>query len=535
MTYESNQNTLRGSLAVLLATVLLCSGCVSSQLGPTVVDYNRAVEQAQNEMLLLNAVRAAKRQPLYLTDTTKITGSIRRDLTATLTLPFGSIYRKSMTPDSGAPGGTYSVNPTFDVNVLNAQEFMKKFTAPMDPEVFAFYWNEDFPPDLILHLFVVQVEVQTPDGLDEAGKQKFKTSARYSNHPLVDDRNRKQANTELRCFGEWVRWFSSNRPRLTAKDPDDAKIGPVLAATDSKISFTDLTAGTQTGYTIEEDVSKKGFQLKRTKKEYRFEFDPEKPFDFPECRPLKEKPSSDFPDAIDTSLAVVTLVKKSQAEAGGTTTPIGTAAVTASRTSGTVAPATPALKEEIKYRAVLHLRSHEALVYYLGQIVRLERNLSEVPLVAIQIRPDPLDEIGQPDPDARPYRLVPLFVAFPPAGTDAKGKPFPDCQHFAVRVADAESETYVIPRPPSSAVIPTKGSDPAPSERLCGNWLGHRGDQLGTSLDCVADANGDHYLGDLSCDAGESMHVLSILTQLIALEKTAKETPTTPVVRTVGQ
>jgi hypothetical protein len=71
--------------------------------------------------------------------------------------------------------------------------------------------------------------------------------------------------------------------------------------------------------------------------------------------------------------------------------------------------------------------------------------------------------------------------------------------------------------------------------RQCGSWLGHRDKQLKTSLDCVADTNGDHYLGDLSCDAGESMHVLSILTQLIALEKTAKETPTTPVVRTVGQ
>jgi hypothetical protein len=470
MTYKSNQNTLRGWLAMLLATALLCSACVASQLGPTVVDYNRAVEQAQNEMLLLNTVRAAKRQPLYLTDTTKITGSIKRDLTATVTLPFGWLHRNSAntgTTNSAAPGATYSVNPTFDVNVLNAQEFMQKFTSPMDPEVFAFYWNEGFAPDLLLHLFVLQVEIQKPDGLDEKGNQKFTTSARYTNHPVVDDRKWQEANVELRCFGKWVRWLISNKPRLTARAPEDAKIGPLLGMTkEAKLTFTDLTAGTQKGYTIEEEVLKKDvperFQLKRTKKEYRLEFDPEKAFepDFPECKPLKEKPSSEFPDAVDTSLPVVTLVQKPPAPAGGKSTTTGATAESGSavpRAAGAAPLSTSPEKEEIKYRAVLHLRSHEALVYYLGQIVRLERNLSQVPLIAIQIRPDPLDEIGTPDPDALPYVLVPLFVAFPPFGSDAKEKPFPDCHQFAVRIDERfrqEVWKCIRRQPPRNALEP---------------------------------------------------------------------------------
>lgn len=508
MTYGLNRKNPLEWLAVPLATALLCSGCVASQLAPTVVDYNRAVEQAQNQMLLLNAVRAAKRQPLYLTDTTKITGSIKRDLTATLTFPFGILHHNSMTPgttNSAAPGGTYSVNPTFDVNVLNAQEFMQKFTAPMDPAIFAFYWNEGWPQDMLLHLFVSAVEVQKADGKDKKGNPKFKTYAQYFNHPRVDDPSDLQpaaaGKADLQCFSMWVRWLISNIPRLTAKDAADAKIGPLLGTTASNLTFTDLIAGTQKGYTVEEDPELKvkpqadRFQLKRTAKEYRLEFDPKNLFDLAVCGELKEaKPSIDLPDAIDTTVQAVIVKPPGSSE-----------------------------EKPVDYRAVLHLRSHEALVYYLGQIVRLERNLSEVPLIAIQIGTNPLK--AQPNAKPRgPYELVPLFVAFPPSGADLNDRPFPDCHQFAVQVADAEAETYGIPRLSSSALLPPGGGYPSAPRPQCK-----------TPIDCSPENNGDLYLGRLSCDAGESMHVLSLLTQLIALEKTAKETQSTPVVRTVGQ
>src|ERR1700688_938859 len=78
-------------LASVLALALSQYGCVSRQLAPTVVSYNLAVEQAQNEVLLLNAIRAEHHLPMYLTDISKITGSIRRDVTASVALPFGPV------------------------------------------------------------------------------------------------------------------------------------------------------------------------------------------------------------------------------------------------------------------------------------------------------------------------------------------------------------------------------------------------------------------------------------------------------------
>lgn len=121
----------RGLFAVTFAMMVVAmSGCVSANVAPTVVSYNLSVEQAQNEMLLLNAVRAAKWQPMYVTDVAKVTGSIRRDLSATLAVPFSSLHHGTGANDSGGSGVTFSVNPTFEINTLNTTDFMKGFCSP---------------------------------------------------------------------------------------------------------------------------------------------------------------------------------------------------------------------------------------------------------------------------------------------------------------------------------------------------------------------------------------------------------------------
>jgi hypothetical protein len=75
-----------------------------------------------------------------------------------------------------------------------------------------------------------------------------------------------------------VRWYTSGQPRLSAKDADDAKIGPALQPK----TVRDLMAGTLEGFKIEDLGGK--FQLKKTKKDYRLERPSgSKPFDPAGC------------------------------------------------------------------------------------------------------------------------------------------------------------------------------------------------------------------------------------------------------------
>ncbi|MBV8200968.1 MAG: hypothetical protein JOZ15_10145 [Acidobacteria bacterium] len=69
------------SALLLPLPALLLAGCIRvGDLSHSAMQYNEAVEEAQNRMLLLNVVRAKLFRPMYITDLTKVTGNIKLDL-----------------------------------------------------------------------------------------------------------------------------------------------------------------------------------------------------------------------------------------------------------------------------------------------------------------------------------------------------------------------------------------------------------------------------------------------------------------------
>jgi len=437
----------------LVSTLVLALpqyGCVSRQLAPTVVSYNLAVEHAQNEVLLLNAIRAEHHLPMYLTDISKITGSIRRDITGTVALPFGHLLhagRDSAGIDTGSavangtatPGATYSVNPTFDVNVLNTQDFMRGFLKPVDTQTFSYYWDQAYPPELLLHLFVLRVEVA-----DQAAPKE--NVAIYENHPYDHGDNK-----DLRCFSQWVTWFLDGEARPhTVTIPKVTGIGPPLER--KVVGLKELIAASaRDELTLEpsnpKDKDHPQYQLKSTKTEIQLSSRPQTPFNPVGCHP-KTGPAS------------------------------------AARASDLHAEA---VADKQKEKITFQLRSPEGILYYLGQILRLEHFNGAVSRIKLEGR----DE------------LFPIFVALQkhPAG----GSPGTqlNCPSF-VDVTDSLKDRYIIPRQPP----------PPPPE----NARAPEG-----------------YLAPLStCDPGFSMTSLNIVSQLIGLQKAAKDFPTTSVVRTIG-
>jgi hypothetical protein len=436
-------------LALLLVFSIAQYGCVSRQLAPTIVSYNLAVESAQNNVLLLNTIRAEKHLPMYLTDISTINGSIRRDLTATVALPFGHLlhHADSEANDTAAavsnglatPGATYSVNPTFTFNVLNTQDFMRGFLKPVSIETLAFYWGQAYPPELLLHLFVLEVDV-----LDAKNHLK----ARYHNHPQIppytNAKHPQDINHDLRCFGQWVSWFVQGAHFETAPEKLQA-VGPPLGTNDFHLD--DLL---EVAEASDVTLTKQGgsFQL--------------------ESKPQKElmlvSPQSEpFPQeaaCTDTEL-------DETAPAPGSATLEGRTSLGQSH-------------DTVRF----HLRSPEGIIYYLGQLSRLLHHTGQV----ARLRLDGYDE------------LSPIFVVLERNPT----APSPKLRCGSlVETTDAQGDSYFIPAYPKLAAVDDRTSD---------------------------------YLAPLAkCDPGVSMISLNIVSQLIGLQKAAKDFPSTGVVRAIVQ
>jgi hypothetical protein len=149
------------ALAPLLLALPSCS--LSSFVTSETVDYNGAIESANNQLLLANILRARDRVPLYFSDLSQIRGSMSLTTTDALTIPFG--------PQKVSPGKRYSdlltqsiqSAPTFDVIPLNQQEFTQGLVQPLELQYGKYYWDRlDFPEFMLASLFVDKVEIERP-------------------------------------------------------------------------------------------------------------------------------------------------------------------------------------------------------------------------------------------------------------------------------------------------------------------------------------------------------------------------------------
>jgi hypothetical protein len=145
-------------------------------------DYNVVVEKAQNDMILINIVRASKRYPMYFTNFKQLRGSMSYNFsTGSLTVPFGKFGLGGpgeTTSYALAPSISYSTNPSFDLNVLDDKEFLQGMTTSVSLEMVDFYLKQGWPDLMLWNLFIDSIET-TDEGkfrnypLDENEFHKF--------------------------------------------------------------------------------------------------------------------------------------------------------------------------------------------------------------------------------------------------------------------------------------------------------------------------------------------------------------------------
>jgi hypothetical protein len=446
-------------ILTVMSGLFALTGCSSHrQLATQAVGFNLTVEKAQNEMLLLNVIRAKDRLPMYMTGISSLSGNVATSLSTGVS---GSYTRskghvpsvldtltRSVTPSVGA---SLSTNPSFSLAVLDTQEFMKGFLSPVSTETLAYYWNQGWPKDLLLYLLVQRVEI----GSSAGGPPLV-----VRNYPDSED----PSLNEVKRFGCWLRGFLSRNPRIE-NIQDFENVGPQL----SRYEVSDVEKLVQIAkegllITTIKNGDEEVYQLQRRRASLSLKLD--NPPTGPTSSTGKEKDCDGFSFDPPKPLAAATEAKSD--EASRQQQPYEQ--VPAEGKIRTMLPDSTTV--------TLILRSPEGLVYYLGELMRVANRKDDSPRV--------------------PYfclqgRSQPLFVARP-ADSD-------HCEESLLE-ADAGRGRFSIP---------------------------------GTSNDLADCEEGELRLETATkCEPGRSMHALRLLSQLMSLHKSAKDLPSTAVVRVLN-
>lgn len=153
--------------------VFFLQGCatVKPQITSDAIDFNKAVENTNNEVAFLNIIRAFKRMPRHYTAISDIKGNFTVGASAALESSIGlKKSRVSQSTDvagvltSGSVvtsaaealvpkfGTTYQTNPNYTVAVLESQKFYNGILAPIPHSTLTLFRHQGWDTELLIHL-----------------------------------------------------------------------------------------------------------------------------------------------------------------------------------------------------------------------------------------------------------------------------------------------------------------------------------------------------------------------------------------------
>ncbi|MBI3678301.1 MAG: hypothetical protein HY243_16955 [Proteobacteria bacterium] len=139
-----------GRVSTVLALLALTGCAVSKGIGDASVAYNEGVARASNQLLLLNVIRGSMRHDIIYTRFSGLHGQASGSLKADI--PLGSGDWKSFAPSLEISG-----TPSFDIEVQDNQDFIRAVMSSVDGDTLIFFQDQDWPMDLLLHLFVERI------------------------------------------------------------------------------------------------------------------------------------------------------------------------------------------------------------------------------------------------------------------------------------------------------------------------------------------------------------------------------------------
>ncbi len=152
---------------VCLFTIILLglSGCAKQEIRARAVSYNGALSEFGNSQILLNAVRAAKRYPIYYSAIGELTADESLNGHLDSSFPFLVGTGRHITLPSFTLGSRTNVSSgiqNFKVGNLNNQEFQKRMFDEVSLELFRSFLDNGWPQELLFTLMIQQIKVPGP-------------------------------------------------------------------------------------------------------------------------------------------------------------------------------------------------------------------------------------------------------------------------------------------------------------------------------------------------------------------------------------
>lgn len=230
----------------LLVPVLALGGCLENdRFARDAVQYNKEAELAQDRVILLNVLRASYRRPFEFSGVQTISGSASTQGQLGFSIPLAQ--NGGATASTVSPQITRSAGPTVTVGVVDTQEFYEGLLKPLDRKLIDYYVQRGIPEGLLFDLFFQRIIIA----------QKGKIVATFSN--TVSKKN------EFDAFQALISYLVNDRKMSTESVDKATAYGPVLEARDvlqqpsyaakaatagldvKQVSWCDLTQSEQDG------------------------------------------------------------------------------------------------------------------------------------------------------------------------------------------------------------------------------------------------------------------------------------------------
>lgn len=155
-------------LSALVVLITALSGCSHGiQIREHAMDYNRAISGAENEMLLLNILRASRGEPMKFTRIDSVTGSLHSSIGSNIGTSFGAAAQTVSTQATSIGAGS---RPTYVYQPLNTKQFYNDFTAPIGADTFRLYMEQGWDVRLLAHALIEEARLYLPSQPQNACK-----------------------------------------------------------------------------------------------------------------------------------------------------------------------------------------------------------------------------------------------------------------------------------------------------------------------------------------------------------------------------
>ena len=181
---------------------VLLGGCGTSStiIKSNAIAFNDVVEDTTNKLLVLNVLRARDKAPLHFADIPLMREIIQQTGSVGATGYVGAIRPTFALRDILTLGGNLQVTPSFDMNPLYSKEFAQGMASTIDPKIVKFWLDRGLDRRIVLLLFFSAAEiVEIRSAAGPINTIRIANSPRDAIDAIRIRKNLPAAPEELRC------------------------------------------------------------------------------------------------------------------------------------------------------------------------------------------------------------------------------------------------------------------------------------------------------------------------------------------------